>query len=149
MKIERRGDRQGTHRITISFSQDTYEALRDQSAKEDGYSIGGVARRVIDRGVAAGLLNAETPNLQGTVVVHDSLLEDFYHLVEKLKRADDKRLEGLTERLAINEQLISQMKRALEMNSEVITEQAATIQFYEHGRVRDVVPGSTPGTSGD
>ena len=137
MKIKRRGYRQGTHRITISFSQATYEALRDQSAKEDGYSVGGVARRVIDRGIGVGLLNAEAASLERTIIVHDALLEDFHQIVANLKRADDKQIEGLNERLVVNEQLIAQMKRALEMNSEVITEQAATIQFYEQARVHD------------
>lgn len=145
MKIKRRGDRPGpTHRLMLSFSQSTYEALRDQSAKEDGYSIAGVARRVIDRGLAAGLLDANDPNAQGAVVVRGALLEQYYQLVDDLQRSHEKRIEGLTEHLAIKDRLIAQMKRGLDMYTETIEEQARDIQFYEQARVHDVVPGAAP-----
>ena len=156
MKIKRRGDRPGpTHRITMSFTQSTYEALRDQSAKS-GYSIAGVARRVIDRGVAAGLLDANDPNVQGAVVVRGALLEQYYQLVDDLQRSHEKRIEGLTEQLAIKDRLIAQMKRGLDDYTEIITEQAADLQFFERERsakeqpfgVTDVRPGRAPGTTG-
>ena len=138
MKIKKSGDRQGTHRITMSLSISTYEALRDQSAKEDGYSIAGVARRVIDRGVAAGLLDADTPTrTQGALVVHAALREQYYQLVDKQQQAHDKQIEGLQERLDIKDLLFAQMKRALEQSTEVITDQAMTICFYEQARVHD------------
>ena len=141
MKIKRRGDRPGTtRRITMSFTQSTYEALRDQSAKS-GYSIAGVARRVIDRGVAAGLLDADTPSPQGAVVVRGALLEQYYQLVAELQRSHEKRIEGLTEHLAIKDRLIAQMHRGLDDYTEIITEQARDIQFYEQARVKDVRPG--------
>ena len=128
MKIKRRGDRQGTHRITLSFSQDIYEALRDQSAKEDGYSIAGVARRVIDRALTCGLLDADTPTSpQGALVVRGALLEQRHQLVDKLQQAHDKQIEGLQERLDIKDLLFAQMKRALEEYTEIITDQATTI----------------------
>ena len=141
MKIKRRGDRPGTtRRITMSFTQSTYEALRDQSAKS-GYSIAGVARRVIDRGVAAGLLDADTPSPQGAVVVRGALLEQYYQLIAELQRSHEKRIEGLTEHLAIKDRLIAQMHRGLDDYTEIITEQARDIQFYEQARVKDVRPG--------
>ena len=145
MKITKRGSRQGTHRLMMSFSKATYEALRDQSAKEDGYSIAGVARRVIDRGVAAGLLdaNANDPNAQGAVVVRGALLEQHFRLVDDLQRVHEKRMEGFQEHLDIKDRLIAQMQRALDMYTETIEEQARDIQFYAGDRVKDVVPGRT------
>ena len=138
MKIKRRGDRPGpTHRITMSFTQSTYEALRDQSTKS-GYSIAGVARQVIDRGVAAGLLDADTPSPQGAVVVRGALLEQYYQLLKELQRSHEKRIEGLTEHLAIKDRLIAQMHRGLDDYTETITQQTRDIQFYEQARVKDV-----------
>ena len=141
MKIKRRGDRPGpTHRITVSFTQSTFEALRDQSAKS-GYSIAGEARQVIDRGVAAGLLYADTPSPQGGVVVRGALLEQYYLLVEELQRAHEERIKGLTEHLAIKDRLIAQMQQGLEEYAETITQQARDIEIYAQDRVTDVKPG--------
>ena len=125
MKIKKRGNRQGpTHRITISFTQSTYEALCDQSEKL-GYSLAEIARRVIDRGVVAD-------------VVRVTQAEDRERLYEKLCRLHEKQTKILQDRLALKEQLIAQMERGLEMNAEIITEQARSIEFYEQARVTDV-----------
>ena len=149
MKITKRGSRPGTtHRLMMSFAESTYKSLRDQSAKS-GYSIAGVVRQVIGRAVAAGLLDADTPSPQGDRIVRGALLEQYYQLVDDLQRAHERRIAGLLEDIAIKDRLIDQMKRGLEMNLEIITEQAVDLQFYRKDGVRDVVPGSTPGTSGD
>ena len=67
-----------------------------------------------------------------------ALLEQYYQLVEELQRSHEKRIEGLTEHLAIKDRLIAQMQRGLEEYSETITQQARDIQFYEQARVTDV-----------
>ena len=125
MKIKRRGNRQGpSHRITISFTEETYAELRKQSDKLD-YSLAEIARRVVDRGVVAD-------------VVSVTKMEEYVQLSEKLRRSDEKRIEGLQEHLDLKDQLIAQMQRGLEEYTEIITEQARDIQFYEQARVKDV-----------
>ena len=65
MKTKRRGKQQGpTHRITMTFPENLFQALSDAS-DHYGYSISEIARRVIDRGVGAGLLHSETPTKKG------------------------------------------------------------------------------------
>ena len=125
MKIKRRGNRQGpSHRITISFTEETYAELRKQSDKLD-YSLAEIARRVVDRGVVAD-------------VVSVTKMEEYVQLSEKLRRSDEKRIKGLQEHLDLKDQLIAQMQRGLEEYTEIITEQARDIQFYEQARVKDV-----------
>ena len=59
--VKRRGPRVGpTHRVYVTLAQPTFEALRAQSAMV-GYSVSALAQKVIDRGVAAGLLDAGHP----------------------------------------------------------------------------------------
>ena len=154
--IKRRGKRVGPkQRIYITLALPTIEALRAQGEKL-GYSVSALAEQVIDRGVAAGLLDADTPSPQGAVVVRGALLEQYYQLVEELQRSHEKRIEGLTEHLAIKDRLIAQMKRGLDDYTEIITEQAADLQFFERERsakeqpfgVTDVRPGRAPGTTG-
>ena len=137
--VKRRGKREGpTHRLGVTMSQASYDMLQAKSEK-NGLTIAALVRQVIDRSVAAGLLDADTPSSpQGAVVVRGALLEQYYQLVEKLQRSHEKETEGLTEHLAIKDQLLAQMQRGLEEYTKVITEQAATIKFYEKERVTDV-----------
>ena len=136
--VKRRGKREGpTHRLGVTMSQASYDMLQAKSEK-NGLTIAALVRQVVDRSVAAGLLDADTPSPQGSVVVRGALLEQYYQLVEKLQRSHEKEIEGLTEHLAIKDQLLAQMQRGLEEYTEVITEQAATIQVYEQARVTDV-----------
>ena len=145
MKIERRGNRQGpTHRITMSFTQSTYEALRAQSEKL-GYSIAGIARQVIDRGVAAGLLSADTPSTQGAAVVrvtqderYRQLQDEQVRLLERIVQQKDEQIEILHDRLDLNVQMVSHLHRGLDDYTEIITQQARDIEFYEHARVHAV-----------
>ena len=139
--IKRRGKRVGPkHRIYITLALPTVEALRAEGEKL-GYSISALAQRVIDRGVAAGLLYGDTPSTQGAVVVSTTLMEEYIQLSETLRRLDKERIEGLHEHLKINDQMISHLQQGLDDYTEIITEQARTIQFYEQARVRDVEPG--------
>ena len=98
---------EATARISITFKQTAYAALRDQSKKEKGYSIAGVTRRLVDRALAAGLLDANDHNEQGAIVVRAALLEQYYKLIDELQRAHDKQVEGLQERLDIKDLLFA------------------------------------------
>ena len=141
MKITRRENQQGTHRMSVSFSRATHEALRSASAKS-GCSVAAAARKALEGAVAAGLLDADTPtSSQGAIVVRAALLEQYYQLVDKLQQTHEKQIEGLQERLDIKDLLFAQMKGALEEYTEVITEQATTICFYEQARVHDAGEG--------
>ena len=94
MRIKRRGKKQGlSHRITLTFGQETYDELLMQSNKL-GYSLAEIARRVIDRGVVGevvSLTQAETK-------------EELY---EKLCRLHERRAKGLLEDIAIRDEDIA------------------------------------------
>ena len=131
MQIKKSGDQPDTtHRITLSFSESTYEALRAQS-ETLGYSIAGVARQVIDRGLAAGLLYADTPSPQGAAVVNATLMEQYCQLSAKLSRSYEERIEGLIDHLDLKDQRIAQMQQALEEYAETITKQVRDIEWQE------------------
>ena len=135
--VKRRGKRVGPkHRMWITMAQPSIEALRAQSEKL-GYSVSALAQLVIDRGVVAGLLYADTPSPQGAAVVSVTLMEKYVQLSEKLRRSDAERIEGLIEHLDLKEQRIAQMQRVLEEYAETITQQAREIQSYEHGVIEE------------
>ena len=128
MKIKARGE---SRRITISFTPTTYTMLRDQSEKL-GYSLAEIARRVIDNAVVSDVgrvTNAED---------RDHLYEKICRLHEKRIKGLEKRIKGVQDHLDIKDQLIAQMQLGLEQYTEVITEQASSIETLQDAlRERD------------
>ena len=137
MKITRREDQQGTHRMSMSLSQTAYTALRNQSAKEKGYSIAGVARRLVDRALAAGLLYAETPSSKVEDLVKMYQSESVVQVYEELLLVMQENIDLLLKKDALKDHLIAQKQQGLEMYAETITEQARDLQFYQQARVHD------------
>ena len=143
--IKRRGKRVGPkHRIYITLALPTVEALRAQGEKL-GYSVSALAQQVIDRGVAAGLLYADTPSPKGAAVVsatqdehYRQLQAEQVRLLERIVQQKDEQIEILHDRLDLNVQMISHLHRGLDDYTEIITEQARDIQFYQQARVTDV-----------
>ena len=132
MKIKKSGDRPGaTQRITMSFSQSTYKALREKSAKQPGYSIAGVARQVIERGMAAGLLNAETPSSKVEDLVKMYQSERLAEVYEELRLAMQENIDLLLKRIALQDDLISRKQQRFEEYAETITEQASSIETLQ------------------
>ena len=92
MKIKKRSNRQEpSHRMTISFSQATYETFRIQSM-ELGYSVAEIARRVITQGVAAGLLTSRKPN---PVVASIIQSQEHHRRFEKLRLVQEQEEKNL------------------------------------------------------
>ena len=149
MKIEKSGDRPGaTQRITISFSASTYEALRAKSEKEPGYSIAGVARQVIGRAMAAGLLYAETPSSKVEDLLKMYQSERLAEVYEELRLAMQENIDLLLKEIALKDQLIAEKQQRCEKYAETITEQASAIEVMQNALrvldgtfvVRDVRP---------
>ena len=133
--IKRRGKRVGPkHRMWITLALPTVEALRTQSEKI-GYSVSALAQQVIDRGVAAGLLYADTPSPQGEDVVRVTQAEHYYQLSEELVRLQEDHIKILQDRVDLKEQMIAHMQQGLEDYAETITQQARDIDGYEHARI--------------
>ena len=149
MKIKRPVDQPGTtRRISMSFTESTYEALRDQSAKS-GYSIAGVARQLIDRAVAAGLLSAETPSSKVEDLVKMYRFERLVETYEELRLEMQLNIDLLLRKIDIYERRNGQMQQKFEEYAETITEQARDIQFYEQARVADAPdPAGEPDPAG-
>ena len=138
MKIEKSRHRPGPiHRISMSFSHGTYQALHAQS-KRLGYSIAGVARQVVDRAMAAGLLDKDIPSPHGADVVRVTQDEHREHLNAEISRLHEKHIDILQDRLDLKEQRIAQLQQVLDMNALTITELSGDLQFYQQGRVADV-----------
>ena len=142
--IKRRGKRVGPkHRMWITLALPTVEALRTQSEKL-GYSVSALAQQVIDRGVAAGLLDADVPSPKGADVVRVTKAEHFYkemcRLHEKTHEIVDFRIQLLKDRLDLKEQMIAQMQQGLEEYAETITQQARDIEGYEHALIEAAGP---------
>ena len=145
--IKRRGKRVGPkHRIYITLALPTFEALRAEGEKL-GYSVSALAQRVIDRGVAAGLLYGDTPSPKGENVVRVTKAERFDQLNKELDRLHDEhtkllkgRIEILHDCLDLKEQMIAQMQQGLEEYAETITQQARDIDGSEHARIEAAGP---------
>ena len=155
MKITRREDQQGTHRMSMSFSQATYEALRAKSEKQPGYSIAGAARQVIERGVAAGLLYSETPSseVEDLVKLYQSerlvqLHEELHQEAVGIIKSKGEIIKLLENRLDTKDKQYAQLIQVLENHTKIITDQASSIETLQDALrqldgpfvVRDVAP---------
>ena len=138
MKIKRPVDQPGTtRRISMSFTESTYEALR-AAGKKSGYSIAGVARQVIDRALAAGLLYTETPSSKVEDLVKMYRSEKLVQVHEELRLAMQENIDLLLKTIDVYERRDDHKQQMLNEYALTITEQARDIQFYEHARVHDV-----------
>ena len=81
--------------------------------------------------VQTGLLDADTPNPQGAVVVRATQREHYFQLVEELQRVHKERIEGLIEHLDIKDQLNAQLQRELEDYVDKIAEYVERIMRLE------------------
>ena len=129
MKTKRRGKQQGpTHRITMTFPENLFQVMSDAS-DHYGYSISEMARRVIDRGVGAGLLHAETPHKKGTSVIRLTDFREYADAARETLRLNEAQLKILEDRLKLADKVaVQQAKRLLE-SSEVITEMARDLEL--------------------
>ena len=97
--IKRRVTRVGPkHRLWITLDLDTFESLQARGEKL-GYSISALANRVINRGVAAGLIDDPTPTLN----------EQYHQLSAELHREQNEHIEilhHLEARIALIKELI-------------------------------------------
>ena len=126
---KRRGKRQGpTHRITITFPRNLFEALSDAS-DHYGYSISEIARRVIDRGVGAGLLHAETPHKKGTAVVRLTHFREYSDMARETVRLYEAQIKIFEDRLRLADKLAGLQAQRLLESSEVITELARDLEL--------------------
>ena len=112
----------------MSFTKSTYEALRRESEKH-GYSIAEITRRVIDRGVGAGLLHSETPHKKGTAVVRLTHFREYADMAQETIRLNRAQIKILDDRLKVALKFTDQQQRLLEEYSELITEQARDIEL--------------------
>ena len=136
--VKRRGKRGGPkkHRTWITIEEPTIAALRAQG-ETLGYSVSALAQLVLDRGVACGLINKDTPSAHGADVVRVTQDEHREHLNAEISRLHEKHVEILQDRLDLKEQRIAQLQQVLDMNALTITELSGDLQFYQQGRVHD------------
>ena len=129
MKTKKRGKQQGpTHRITMTFPRNLFEALSDAS-EAYGYSISEIARRVIDRGVGAGLLHSETPHKKGTAVVRLTHFREYADMALETVRLNQAQIKILEDRLTLADKVAVQQAQRLLESSEVITELARDLEL--------------------
>ena len=129
MKTKRRGKQQGpTHRITMTFPENLFQCLSDAS-DHYGYSISEMARRVIDRGVGAGLLHAETPHKKGTTVVRLTHFREYADMALETLRLKDAEIKILQDRLTLAGKGATQQAQRLLESSDVITELARDLEL--------------------
>ena len=128
MKIKRPVDQPGTtRRISMSFTESTYKALR-AAGKKRGYSIAGVARQVIDRAIGVGLLSSSTPpsKVEDLVKLYQS--ESVVQVYEELRLLMQENIDLLLKELALKDQLIAQKQQRVKEYTETITNQASSIE---------------------
>ena len=130
MTIKRRGKRQvgPIHRISVRFPKTLYEALSDAS-EHLGYSISEIARRVIDRGVGAGLIYSTTPHKKGTAVVRVTHFREYADMAQETIRLNEAQIKILADRLTVAHKFTDQQQRLIEEYAEVITEQASDLEL--------------------
>ena len=112
----------------MTFPRNLFEALSDAS-EHYGYSISEMARRVIDRGVGAGLLHTETPHKKGTAVVRLTHFQEYADMARETIRLNEAQLKILQDRLVLADKVAVQQAQLLGEYSEVITEQARDIEL--------------------
>ena len=137
MKIKARG---ASRRITISFTPTTYEALRKESEKL-GYSVAEIARRVVDQGTIAEVVRATQHEHREQLHAKINQLHEKYI---KLLRDRAENMHGWIAELRLDR---TAQEKLIKQQGELIKQQAEDIEGYAQARVRDVVPGSTPGTT--
>ena len=136
--VKRRGKREGpTHRLWVTMAKTSFDALHEESEKL-GLSIGALARQLIDRGVLAGLLYADTPSPQGADVVrvtqderYRQLQDEQVRLLERIVQQGEEQIKLLHDRLDLKDQRIAQMQHGLEDYAETIMRQAKEIEWKE------------------
>ena len=131
--VKRRGKRsEATHRIWVTFTKGTFEALSKQS-KALGYAIGALTRIVIDRAVVCGLLTDDLPSLRGEDVVSAALAQELVDL----SKEDGERIRLLTEVVDLQQRLLDQMQQQTDTFKTTILRQAVEISIYETDGVTD------------
>ena len=137
MKIKARGE---SRRITMTFTKETYEALRDQSEKL-GYSIAEIARRVVDQGALAEVVRVTQHEHREQLHAN---INQLHEKCIKLLRDRADNMHGWIAELRLDR---TAQEELIKQQGELIKQQAEDIEGYAQARVRDVVPGSTPGTT--
>ena len=89
-------------RMWITLEEPTIAALRARGEKL-GFSISALVQRVINRGVAAGLIDDASPTLD----------EQYYHLTEELCRTQKEHIEILQDRIDLKDQQIATQHQQL------------------------------------
>ena len=129
--IKKRVKRAGpTHRVYVTLTLPTVEALRAEGAKR-GYSISALVQQVIERGMAAGLLYAETPSSKVEDLVKLYQSERLAEVYEELRLAMQENIDLSLKEIALQGDLIAQKQQGLEMYAETITDQAQTIAVLQ------------------
>ena len=129
--IKRRGKRGGpTHKLWITMKKTSFEMLEAQGEKL-GYSISFLAQQVIDRGLAAGLLYADTPSPQGEDVVRVTQAERHDQLTKELDRLHEEHTKLLKGRIDLLEEWVSDLRLERAVHAEIIEKQARDIEGYE------------------
>ena len=112
----------------MTLPRNLFEALSDAS-EHYGYSIAEITRRVIDRGVGAGLLHAETPHKKGTAVVRLTDFSEYRDMALETVRLNEAQLKILEDRLKLADKITDQQAKRLAESSEVITEMARDLEL--------------------
>ena len=119
--IKRRVRRIGAkHRLWITLEQDTFEALQARGEKL-GYSISALAQRVINRGVAAGLIDDASP----------TTTEEYYLLSDDLYRTMKELPKLLSASVDLREHMVASLNQVVIRQVEQIAQQDLAIKKYE------------------
>ena len=122
--IKRRVRRIGAkHRLWITLEQDTFETLQARGEKL-GYSISALAQRVINRGVAAGLIDDASP----------TTTEEYYLLSDDLYRTMKKLPKLLSASVDLREHMVASLNQVVMRQVEQIAQQDLVIKKYEQDR---------------
>ena len=131
MKIKRRGDRLGpSHRVSMSFTKSTYEALRKESVKHD-YSIAEITRQIIDRAIVYGLLSDEEKTLPDSALGSYAEMQEYTLIVNKNRREDAEKIKLLTEFLDLHSERVALLERQIALYEETILRQGVSLAIYE------------------
>ena len=111
----------------MTFPRNLFEALSDAS-EHYGYSISEMARRVIDRGVGAGLLHGRNPHKKGTSVIRLTDFREYADAARETLRLNEAQLKIFQDRLKLADKIADQQAKSLAESSEVITELARDLE---------------------
>ena len=143
MKIKRRGNRKGaSHRVSMSFTKSTYEALRKESVKHD-YSIAEITRQVIDRSIVYGLLSDEEKPLPAAALGSYAEMQEYVLIASKNRREDAEKIKLLTEFVDLHHKRVTMLEELIESLEGRLLEQAVALATYETDGVTDARRTST------